>query len=241
MQRESRLVPFDLSLNSPLKWQLPEGDQLFLELELGLEKLSPFSLMDSGVLASFLFAAGCFNREVLGKIPSGRVLGLIFHRICSLENFSEELFSLLVALLPAFPDEPDEITPYLFVEGPDTLEAYPFFKSIKALKPFSVIASSPLLEKYPGALDLIEWKEGRFLSPGAAHPTAILLPESETPLFDRALKRIDEPFRVLTTDELATSMSGLERVIAFKKTLSPRAERLLLGFEAASGEIIYIN
>lgn len=236
-----------------------EGKFLLWEIDLGLCSLQ-LTPEDSASFYSFSLALEQFSKKVW-PVFQEQTFGTVLYRgssdflsifpssfwetessdkqLHSTQLFSEYLHRLISFL-------PDLVLPFALIDLPGEISAARQAQLFSRER-FESICLGLRGSKTPFAG--LRWKEGVLYSTlQEAASLGICLPYDDS-IDEELLKNLDAlvadlnckgiPFRIAPEEKLMEEWDGLDKLVVFSNTLSPRGKRKLLGFSAAGGEVIF--
>ncbi|MCH9624892.1 MAG: hypothetical protein S4CHLAM123_00540 [Chlamydiales bacterium] len=241
--QESSLLNWEQDLQRAVLYA-QKGYFILWELDL---QVCEGSLEDEGRFKTLQLSVNHFSQTVLPKFLD-QTLGVAFFRgELQLETRGEVLdyLKLLAAQLP------EEVLCFLYLDTSAMQSAALFFQLInqEAFGFFHLFLKGPFVEKYPFAVAQFGWghsqsvlgcTKSQISLQSRTVSLGVLLPEVfELDVMDRLVAELKErPFRVIPENLLTQEWDGLEHLIVLSNFISNRGQRKLLGFSAASGNII---
>ncbi|MCC5832818.1 MAG: hypothetical protein JJU12_07235 [Chlamydiales bacterium] len=231
-------IRLDASERSALKWKFEVENALILwELDFALDALIP---EDEARYLALELAVEHFAKTVWPQFEE-QTFGVALYRGPFAESWLDTL-KLLASRLP------ETVRPFVFFDTTYIEDAETYFRSLNqaALGFLTPILKGKWPETYPYAFPALAWDHphsplGFFseipFSPLPERPlqTGVVVPESGP------FPVPDEPVRMIPEQILTHEWEGIDRLIAVSSAVTDRCRRKLLGFEAAGGEVLFLD
>lgn len=231
-------IRLDAGEHSSLKWEFEAPDSLILwELDFSLD----LEIVEDEFRYLALELAVDHFTKTVWPLYEERTFGVALYRGPFLKPLLDPLKQLASRL-------PEVVRPFVFFDTDPILDAETYFRSINqdTLGFLTPILKGKMPQAYPYAFPALAWdhphsslgifSDTHFPSfPERPLPVAILIPESgEFPVFEGPVRMIPE--QILTHE-----WEGIDHLIAVSSSVSDRCRRKLRGFQAAGGDVIFID